>query len=203
MGRNTRPDFERRFVTYVAPNARDREGEWRLISWIRANIAKGAFDFGLGAAGAGTALASVIFAGVMMTGDTSHPTFGGSEYLLLFTRPLQHASSQQTGPRYHERGIDYTATGSIGAAARANTEDMTGKRPATDEAAATSQTSLAPLKDYVLTGVTGGVASIKSPNGDFVVETGSFLPSGDLVVAIDRRAGRWVVVTSAGLIESH
>jgi hypothetical protein len=59
------------------------------------------------------------------------------------------------------------------------------------------------LKDYVLTSVTGGVASIKSPKGAFIVETGSFMPNGDLVLSIDRRAGRWVVVTSGGLIESR
>jgi hypothetical protein len=114
MGRNIRPDLERRFITYVDPHARDHADEWRVISWVRQRISKGAFDFALGTAGAGAALASVIFAGVMINGDTAHPTFGGSEYLLLFTRPLEHAGNQPIGSRYRERGIDYTATGSIG-----------------------------------------------------------------------------------------
>jgi len=208
MGRRTRQDLkqdlEKRFVTYVNNDARRREGEWRVVSWARATRSKSAFDFGLGTAGAGAAAASLIFAGVMMNGDRSHPTFGGSEYLLLFTRPLQHAGSEPIGSRNHEpHGIDFTATGSIGSAARLNNGDATGV-PTPPGANATAQPAiLTPMKDYVLTSVTGGVATIKSPKGSFVVETGSLMPNGDLVVAIDRRAGHWVVVTSGGLIESH
>jgi hypothetical protein len=204
MGRLTRPDLEKRFVTYVNAAARHNRDEWRVVSWVRGNISKGAFDFGLGMAGAGTAVASLIFAGVMMSGDTSHPAFGGAEYLLLFTRPLQHAGSQPIGPRNHEpQGIDFTTTGSIGSAARLNNGDPSGVSTPPDPNATAHPAVSASVKDYVLKSVTGGVAAIKSSKGDFVVETGSFLPNGDLVVSIDRRAGRWVVVTSGGLIESR
>jgi len=204
MGRHTRQDLEKRFITYVNPGARDHEGEGRAVSWVRAMMSKGAFDFGLGTAGAGAAVASVIFAGVMISGDRSHPAFGGAEYLLLFTRPLQHAGSESIGPRDRApHGIDFTATGSIGSAARLNSGDTNGTSspPAAD--AAPQPAGLMRTKDYVLTSVTGGVAAIKSPKGDFVVETGSLLPNGDLVVSIDRRAGHWVVVTSGGLIEGR
>jgi len=204
MGRNNkRSDLDGRLITYVSPEFRDRDTESRLSSWIRANISKSTLDFGLGAAGAGAAVASVIFAGVMMTGDLSHPSFGGSEYLLLFTRPLQHAGVEGRQPAVHDHdhGIDFTSTGSIGTVAREKTSDSLNSSNV--EFRAASQVALSPRKDYVLTHVSGGVAAIKGPTGVFVAETGSLLPNGDLVVSIDRRAGRWVVVTSGGLIESQ
>jgi hypothetical protein len=88
-------------------------------------------------------------------------------------------------------------------AARLNSGDPSGVSTPPDPNATAHPAVSASVKDYVLKSVTGGVAAIKSSKGDFVVETGSFLPNGDLVVSIDRRAGRWVVVTSGGLIESR
>jgi hypothetical protein len=208
MGRNqTTSDLEHRVVTYVSVEKEDRFFGSRLGSWINENMSRRSFDFGLGAAGAGTALASVIFAGVMMMGDNSHPQFGGAEYLLLFTRPLQSAAvtnPPMAAARHRELGIDYSATGSIGTAARQKTpesiDDATGPTPNTSRASASPQQL---RKDYKVTNVSGGVATLRGQQGSLVVETGSLMPNGDIVVSIDRRAGHWVVVTSGGLIEAQ
>jgi hypothetical protein len=179
-----------------------------MAEWLRGSLSIHPTDFGIGMAGAGTAVASVVFACVMLMSDTSHPSFGGGEYLLLFTRPLHAVTPDRpqlaAAGRHRPLGVDYTATGSIGTAAQDKTSDSNGDPAA--QASETAKTRGAPMrlsKDYALSSVSGGVATIKSPKGSFVVETGSLMPNGDLVVSIDRREGRWVVVTSGGLIAAR
>jgi hypothetical protein len=168
---------------------------WSMPYSTRGHAVRRVPDLGLGIAGAGIALASAAFALVMMKADITDPSFSGSEYLLLFTRPL-HAPGMpapQIASRFPASNIDYTVTGSIGPRQADKIVD-----PQTNP-----QAPLEPLKGYVLRSVRGGIATIYGPTGRFIVETGSLLPNGDEVRSIDRRAGHWVVVTSTGIIEDQ
>jgi hypothetical protein len=192
------PDLEPPLMTSASADQDKRLVQWRTSYGMRRRALRRIADFGLGATGAGMALASVVFAFAMMKADIPDPTFGGSEYLLLFTRPLHPpgapngAPSTQTANRSSHPNIDFMATGAI--------RPLT--RPA-DGAGDVPQGPRIPLKDYVLRSVRGGIATISGPGGHFIVESGSLMPNGDQVLSIDRRGGHWVVVTSAGIIEDQ
>jgi len=204
MARFTRNIWNKRLMSSTDVNDHGRVVSWRRPSKESGGVWRWTFDFGLGAAGAGAAVASAAFAFFMMQADIKDPQFGGSEYLLLFTRPLHPAGepSQQVATRFESRGIDFIPTGSIGPARSktvAETRDLT---QAPDELVVSAPPPL-PLKDYVLKTVRGGIAVVKGPKGDFLAEIGTLLPNGDLVISIDRRGGHWVVVTSSGLIQDQ
>jgi hypothetical protein len=114
---------------------------------------------------------------------------------LLFTRPLHPlgGTGPQIAARLPEPDIDFTATGSIGPRPADRIADP---RP-------NPQGPRIPLKDYVLRSVRGGIATVYGPTGRFIVESGSLMPNGDQVLSIERRGGRWVVVTSSGIIEDQ
>ncbi|MDB5594747.1 MAG: uncharacterized protein JWM36_1708 [Hyphomicrobiales bacterium] len=59
-----------------------------------------------------------------------------------------------------------------------------------------------PPGGYVLRLVEGGMAFVESREGLRTVETGQVLPGVGKVRAIEKRGDNWVVVTSAGLIDS-
>jgi hypothetical protein len=58
----------------------------------------------------------------------------------------------------------------------------------------------ATLKEYALRSVTRGVALIESPDGLREVRVGTILPYAGLVTSIEQRDGKWVIITSRGLI---
>jgi hypothetical protein len=193
MARNT-SDWD-----YLSMDSSQSDGDGRVVKWqvsysVHRRALKYISDFGLGAAGAGMALASAVFALVMISSNIKEPV-GNSEYLLLFTRPLHTPGmpSPQIAPG--SRDIDYTVTGTIGPLPRSD--------KAADQPVATPSGPKLPLKNYVLRSVRGGVATILGPTGHFIVESGGLMPNGDQVLSIDRRGGRWVVVTSSGIIEDQ
>ncbi|HWG04190.1 MAG TPA: hypothetical protein VG271_04165 [Beijerinckiaceae bacterium] len=59
-----------------------------------------------------------------------------------------------------------------------------------------------PPNGYVLRDVQGGVATVEDQNGAHLVVPGEMLAGVGRVEAIERHGGRWVVVTTDGLIDS-
>ncbi len=183
---------------YLPMDSERADGHGRVVKWqvsysVHRRALKYISDFGLGAVGAGLALASATFAVVMISSNIKEPGGAGREYFLLFTRPLH--SPGKAGPQIAagSRDIDYTITGALGPLPRTSKN--------ADPPVATPRGPKLPLKDYALLSVRGGVVAISGPTGHFVVESGSLMPNGDQVLSIDRRGGRWVVITSSGIIE--
>jgi hypothetical protein len=58
-----------------------------------------------------------------------------------------------------------------------------------------------PVSSYVLRYADVAAALVQGPVGTLVVTAGSVVPDDGLVLSIEKRAGRWVVVTSTGTIE--
>jgi hypothetical protein len=205
MPPNTTPDLDPPPITSTDADQDIRVVKWRMSYSMRRRALKRTSDFGLGAAGAGMALASATFAFVMMKADIADPSFGGAEYLLLFTRPLQSPATpnRQMATRSLDPNIDYSATGTIGPRSKPADAIAEPSLQMANQPRATPQEPRVTLKDYALRSVRGGVATTSGPTGTFVVESGSLMPNGDLVVSIDRRGGRWVVVTSNGIIEDQ
>ncbi len=166
---------------------------WRIADEPRVPNLKWTLDGGLAAAGVGAAIASAAFALVMLQADIKTPTFGGAEYLELFTRPLKTLDNRQVAARPSNRDIDMMPTASI----------ASGKTAPADAAIAEEDRLHTSVKDYKLQMVRGGVAIIDGPTGRFSVESGTLMPNGDHVLSIDRRSGRWVVVTTSGIIENQ
>ncbi len=85
----------------------------------------------------------------------------------------------------------------------AKTSDVTGAiaQPQSEPPAASKDTSRLPVvRGWVLRNVYDGAALIQGPRGLVEVEIGDPLPGGGRIEAIRRQSGRWVVVTSRGLI---
>ncbi len=72
-----------------------------------------------------------------------------------------------------------------------------------DIAAAGQKVEIRPkvLQNYVLREVADGVALIEGPDGLREVWPGRGIPGAGKVTAIEKQAGKWVVITSEGLIE--
>jgi hypothetical protein len=58
-----------------------------------------------------------------------------------------------------------------------------------------------PVSSYVLRYADVDAALVQGPDGTIVVTPGSVVPDAGLIRSIEKRAGRWVVVTSTGTIE--
>ena len=72
-----------------------------------------------------------------------------------------------------------------------------------DIAAAGQKVEIRPkvIQNYVLREVADGVALIEGPDGLREVWPGRGIPGAGKVVALERQAGKWVVITSEGVIE--
>jgi hypothetical protein len=57
------------------------------------------------------------------------------------------------------------------------------------------------IHNYVVREVADGVALIEGPDGLREVWPGRGIPGAGKVTSIERQAGKWVVITSEGLIE--
>jgi hypothetical protein len=75
--------------------------------------------------------------------------------------------------------------------------------PAPADVAAAQKTEVRPkiIPNYVLREVADGVALIEGPDGLREVWPGRGVPGAGKVTSIERQAGKWVVVTSEGMIE--
>jgi len=72
-----------------------------------------------------------------------------------------------------------------------------------DIAAAGQKVEIRPkvIQNYVLREVADGVALIEGPDGLREVWPGRGIPGAGKVTSIEKQAGKWVVITSEGLIE--
>ena len=142
------------------------------------------------------AVASASFATYMVSTNHSHPTFNGIEHLMLFAQPIRGvplpvvARVPQTSG---DQGIDFTATGTI--------PGNSGSSVATSYALPTLSPRDGPIiKGFVLRGVSGNVAMVEGADGMYRLEPGTILPGAGRVRAIQWRKGKFVVVTTQGII---
>jgi hypothetical protein len=144
-------------------------------------------------AGVFAAVASASFATYMVSTNHSHPTFNGIEHLMLFAQRnsgVFRAVAAGAPAISADQGIDFTATGAIPGNSAASG----------DGAAALMQRDGPIIKGFTLRGVTGNVAMVESSGGIYRVELGATLPGAGRVLAIQWRQGKFVVVTTQGII---
>lgn len=149
--------------------------------------------------GIAMAVSSASFATYMVTTDHSHPVFNGAENLMLFAQPSRGsphpliARVPGAPDPVGDQGIDYTSTGSIPGHVNPPTQPQY-KIPSVDAPQG------AILSDFTLRGVAGNVAMIETSDGTYRVEVGSELPGGGRLLSIEWLGGRFVAVTTRGLI---
>ncbi len=165
-------------------------------------------EHGLGLAGLALAVASGSFAGYMISDTGRQPHFSGAEYLTVFAKLTPGGQgSPTTGPRAQRpepdaADADELATASISRDTASGPIDGLNS-PASPRAVAAGALppgAAATMKAYVLRSVTRGVALIESPEGLREVRLGTVLPYAGLVTSIEQQDGRWVVITSQGVI---
>ncbi len=162
---------------------------------------------GLGLAGLALAVASGSFAAYMISDKERQPQFAGAEYLTVFAKltPSGRATpggwTKQTLPDSDSSQPDDLSTGSVAAkivpGGSADPQAPTRLNPGAFAPGAT-------LPDYVLRSVVKGVALIEGGDGQREVRPGTILPYAGVVVSIEKRDGKWIVITSRGIIrEAH
>jgi hypothetical protein len=163
---------------------------------LRAGLLAPTFDHALVAAGVMAAISSATFAGFMITHEV-HPIFGGAEHLMLFAQPLK--APNQIHPGGADRQIDYQTTGTI---ERTGSGIGGGGADAalSDGEISSLSKSGARAKGYFLNVGADGILSIDGPGGSYAAELGAVLPEAGRIVLIERRGGKWIAVTSQGVI---
>lgn len=130
---------------------------------------------------AGVALASgsVAFATHMMGAGDRRPQITGVEHLAIYARPAtSKAQRARVDPR---EKVDFTPVGAI----RKDAPEIV-------------------LGDFELIGAAPGAATIRTPQGRVArVAPGARLAGVGAVLSIERRGGKWVVATQAGLIRER
>ncbi|SED39128.1 hypothetical protein SAMN05519104_3448 [Rhizobiales bacterium GAS188] len=183
-----KPSAGKTAVSLGAGSFQGRARGWRrLFTWER----------GLGAVGFGLAVASGSFASYMISDSGRQPHFSGAEYLTVFAKltPSGHGSNRDGGEP------DDLATASVGRDAAPGSSDGADKSASTRvDVVGSISAAPAMVRNYVLRSVSRGTALIDSPEGLREVRRGAILPNAGLVTAIEQREGKWVVVTSQGII---
>ncbi|MBV8848985.1 MAG: hypothetical protein JOZ16_05310 [Methylobacteriaceae bacterium] len=107
--------------------------------------------------------------------------------------------------RLERQIVDSTPTATIAKAepAKPVAAPDTHALPNPTEVAAAQRTEFRPkiIQNYVLREVADGVALIEGPDGLREVWPGRGVPGAGKVTSIERQAGKWVVITSEGVIE--
>ena len=148
------------------------------------------------AAGVFMAMASASFATFMLTTDHSHPHFNGAEHLTIFAQMnggLPQGPITRVPGAPDDKGIDYTATGSIPGGSDA-------PPPPRYKLPSINAGKEEVVGDLVLRGVTGNVALVEGPGGIYHLEAGAEVPGGGRVLSIEWRQGKYVVLTTRGVI---
>jgi hypothetical protein len=161
----------------------------------RLNIFSGA-DRAIITAGIFTAVASAGFASYMVSTDHSHPVFNGIEHLTIFARPsggIDRPIEARMQRPSDDQGVDFTATGTIpGEAASSAPPDYV--------LPALGARDGPVIKGFTLRGVSGNVAMVETAQGIYRVEPGTTLPGAGRVLSVQWRQGKFVVVTTLGVI---
>lgn len=161
----------------------------------RAKSRFSAIDGAVVAAGVLAAIASASFAIYMVAAPDRHPIFNGIDHLMIFAQPnrgLAQPLIARVSKSADDQGIDFTATGTI------PNEGKTAAPP--DHTLPAIHSAERVLPEFTLRGVSGNVAVVEDANDIYRVEVGSPLPNGGRVLAIEWRQGRFVVVTTRGVI---
>ncbi|HEY5226564.1 MAG TPA: hypothetical protein VIJ06_07220 [Methylovirgula sp.] len=141
------------------------------------------------------AVASASFATYMVAVPDRRPVFGGVEHLMIFAQPKRGSEQPliaRAAPQTNDQGIDFGTTGTIPEDAKVAAQPsytLPAVHPAEEI-----------VSDFTLRGVSGDVAMVENADGIYRVEIGSVLPRGGRVLAIEWRQGRFVVVTTRGII---
>lgn len=197
LARPQRPDF--------LPGAEHRLASRKMFSSVRTVKGQGArssaADRGLAATGVAAAMMAASFAGYMIAKESSPESFKAEGHgRLLAPAPGPSDSKPDAGARGAPRPFDFDATGSI---VQGSGDVAEGAPLDVQSAVKTSRAQPGPAggaAGYVLRFVHKGVAIVQIAGKSYVVAPGAALPQAGRVLSIERRAGRWVVVTAAGLI---
>ncbi len=150
-------------------------------------------------AGILTAVASAAFATYMVATDHPHPMFGGLDHLMIFAQP-NHGDLRPVIARVPEtsddQGVDYTTTGTI--------PEKADTRPTPTYVVPAINGRDGPIiKGFTLRGVSGNVAMVEGADGIYRLEPGSTLAGAGRVLSIEWRKGKFVVVTTQGIIQAE
>lgn len=121
---------------------------------------------------------------------------------MLFARPLEPSLDEdKPGPSdTGEAPFAFSATGSIVDRASIARLGRKGAISLSEGEAVRAAPSGEGAKAYVLRFVHKGVAVVRGAKSSYVVAPGSMLPDAGRVLSIENRGGRWMVITTAGVI---
>jgi hypothetical protein len=155
-------------------------GAWRLAASRRGRRV-GLAEYLVRAATGGMAIASTAFAAHMIADGDRRPEFAGVEYLSIFKRPAVIASGAGNARSVAETvAVDQSPVGSI---AR------------TESGGATSAAS-----HYHVRRASANSALLVTPDRALRVKKGDRIADLGLIVSIEPRNGKWIVVTQGGEI---
>jgi hypothetical protein len=160
----------------------------------RRSLFKLTSEQGLVAAGFVAAVSSGAFGLYMNLRNEGQPDIPGSQYLTVFAQ-LARGQYSPTPPddassRFSKAAIDPVVTGTISP----NPQPKPGAdTPPVDK-------SQMPLKGYIIREVFDDMALVESRYGLTLVKPDSLLLGAGRVISIERRAGKWTIVTSEGTI---
>lgn len=130
-------------------------------------------ELGLKITGVALAAGSIAFAAHMMSDPGHAPRITGVEHLAIYAQPARRSGQQPIHP-----GVDYTPVGSIG-----------------------KRTNGASLAGYEIIDAAADWALLRLPEGRILrVWRGGRVSGLGGVLRIDRRGGKWLVVTERGVI---
>lgn len=166
-----------------------------LVTRLRSTLRKlrssvsPTIEHGLSAVGIAIAVASSAFASFMISQEHQAQHEIGA--------PASGVASNWSHlGRFANSDVDPIATGSIGPAIGTKRGGLSG----VGDDALRLESSASKLPGYVLRDVFEGVALVEGRDGIRAVQPGFALPDGYRVTAIERHGGKWVVVTTGGII---
>jgi len=175
------------------PPVKMRRAMARLHRWTSSSAV---VDRGLAALGIALAVGSATFAATMIL--PGRPAYSPSVQVRAIDSPDVHAANpNETRTRsLATEGFDADPAQSLIETERDASSTLT-QRSWHD----TSDTSSNVVTGYVLRYADVGAALVQGRGGTFVVMPGSVVPDAGLIRTIERRRGRWVVVTATGTID--
>lgn len=150
-------------------------------------------DHALAAAGLAAAVGSASFAGYMIIQAGQGPGAAASSRAVIAAPPHDAGLRQPKSLPSAYEALDLDATGTIlpGPAGGANREAREPAKPEHEQA----------LKGYSLRFADEGTALIQGPGGIYAVVPGVRVPDAGMILSVEKRSGRWIVVSEKGFIE--
>jgi len=149
-------------------------------------------DFGLATAGIFSATFSLLFAAIMIIKDNEQTTGGGFEHSSIFTRYFHLGANEPLSPK-DKSTIDFQTTGIIGAS-----------RHRDDGSPINLKANIAlidtPELPYEVQVTDDGKPFVTNGGNKIFVKAGMDVPGQGRVLLAEKRAGRWIVVTTKGVL---